>query len=61
MKEKCPVCDNMIDLDGVDVNNNTEDGYGEMAVYHDCPHCHAELKIIYDAQAGYGFKRIEKA
>lgn len=58
---KCPVCGGNIDLDGVDVNNNTEDGYGEMAVYHACPHCGAELYVIYDAQDGYDFKRIEKA
>lgn len=59
--EKCPVCSGEIDMDAVDPNRNTEDGYGEMTVYYDCPHCGAELRIIYNAQDGYAFDRIETA
>lgn len=59
--EHCPVCDKLIDMDEVDVNNNTEDGYGQMAVDYDCPHCGTELRILYDAQNGYAFDRIEIA
>lgn len=59
--EKCPACQGPIDLDDVDVNNNDENGYGEMVVYHTCPHCGAELHVCYDAQNGYDFKYIELA
>lgn len=59
--ENCPACGGEIDLDDVDVNDNDEDGYGEMTVHHTCPHCGAELHIIYDAQNGYDFDRIELA
>lgn len=56
---KCPVCGAEIDLDDVDVNDNDEDGYGEMHVHHECPECRHELDIVFDAQNGYDFDRVE--
>lgn len=56
---RCPVCGGAIDQDDIDVNNNTEDGYGEMKVPHMCPHCGAGLYAYYDAQDGYAFLRFE--
>lgn len=58
-EERCPVCGGYIDQDDIDVNNNTEDGYGEMKVPHMCPHCGAGLYAYYDAQDGYAFLRFE--
>lgn len=59
--ERCPVCGGSIGLDGIDVNNNSEDGYGDMTVPCTCPHCRAELTARYDAQDGYAFLGFETA
>lgn len=55
----CPVCEGEIDLDDIDVNDNTEDGYGDMIVPYVCPHCGANLTAHYDTQNGYDFTHFE--
>lgn len=49
-----------ISIDNIDVNNNEEDGYGEMLVYFNCPHCNADLTAHFDVQDGYSFMYLEK-
>lgn len=56
---KCPACGAELDPDDIDVNDNDEDGYGEMHVRHTCPECGQELDVVFDAQNGYDFERIE--
>lgn len=58
--EKCPVCGMDISIDNIDVNNNEEDGYGEMLVYLACPHCNADLTAHFDTQDGYSFMYLEE-
>lgn len=53
--EKCPTCGMDIHID-----DNEEDGYGEMLVYFACPHCNADLTAHFDAQDGYNFMYIEE-
>lgn len=58
--EKCPACGMDISIDNIDVNDNEEDGYGEMLVYFTCPHCNADLTAHFDAQDGYNFMYLEE-
>lgn len=59
-KYKCPVCGGEIDPDeDYDVNDNHPDGYGEMRIFFDCPHCGAELAAVYEDGGGNNFLRIE--
>lgn len=51
----CPACGCEIDIDDIDVNDNTEDGYGDMLVPCTCPHCGKNLTAHFDAENGYDF------
>lgn len=55
----CPACGYEIDPDDIDVNDNEEDGYGDMIVHCTCPNCGQELKAHFDAQDGYDFQYFE--
>lgn len=44
----------------IHIDDNEEDGYGEMLVYFACPHCNADLTAHFDAQDGYNFMYIEE-
>lgn len=59
-KNLCPVCGQEIDIGEVDVNNNEEDGYGEMICPHTCPHCNAALTAHFDAGDAYAFLYFEE-
>lgn len=58
-ESRCPICGAYIDQDDIDVNDNTEDGYGDMLVPVTCPECGSELTAHFDAQDGYDFKYFE--
>lgn len=51
----CPVCGESIDPDSIDMNNNEEDGYGQMEVPCSCKNCGAPLTAVFDCQNGYNF------
>lgn len=59
-EEKCPACGAAIDLGELDMNNSSEDGYGDMVVYHDYPNCGTALKSHFDEQNGYSYSYTEK-
>lgn len=58
--EICPACGMDIDISNINTNNNEEDGYGELLVYFNCPHCNAALTAHFDTQNGNNFMYLEK-
>lgn len=59
-KEKCPHCNNVINIDEIDVNSGMDDGYGDFKVYFDCHHCGKEIVAYFEDGGDYNFKYIDK-